>query len=156
MTAFGFYFGRALVVVLGMMWVLSGAMKLVSPIEFMRAVHEWPIAVPPLGRLVVAVLPSVELTLGAWLLAGVGGETWRRGLLWISSGMLGMFVAMHALAMAAGWEVGCGCWGTGQQMVGWSALWRTAGLFGLSLFVMIFPAVMRRWCARLACQVGAT
>ena len=66
--------------------------------------------VPPraLANLVAITLPWIEIVAGALLICGI----WKRASAWVITAMMVMFLAAIGWAMAHGYDIRCGCFGT--------------------------------------------
>jgi uncharacterized membrane protein YphA (DoxX/SURF4 family) len=92
-------------------FISAGLLKIVDPPGFAKAVFNYQI-LPVLASNVVAVaLPWVEVLAGVALLAGV----LRTESALILTGLLVVFMAAIAIALARGIDVECGCFGTGSK-----------------------------------------
>jgi uncharacterized membrane protein YphA (DoxX/SURF4 family) len=94
---------------LAAVWLVSGLLKAMDPDQTYVAVRAYDV-LPAVGvEVVAALLPWVELALGALLLAGVG----TRLVAALSALLLVGFVAGVAQAWARGLSIDCGCFGGG-------------------------------------------
>ena len=89
---------------LAAVWLLSGGLKIVDPIGTAVAVDAYDVLGDALVPFVAAVLPMLELALGAVLVLGVG--TRFAGA--VSMALLVVFLAGLALAWARGLSFDCG------------------------------------------------
>jgi uncharacterized membrane protein YphA (DoxX/SURF4 family) len=94
---------------LAAVWLVSGGLKAVDPDQTYVAVRAYDV-LPTVGvEIVAALLPWVELALGALLLAGIG----TRVVAVLSAALLLVFVAGVTQAWARGLSIDCGCFGGG-------------------------------------------
>ncbi|MGH3585564.1 MAG: MauE/DoxX family redox-associated membrane protein [Pseudonocardia sp.] len=94
---------------LAAVWLISGTLKAVDPDQTYIAVRAYDV-LPTAGvELVAALLPWLELALGALLLAGVG----IRVVAALSVVLLLVFVAGVTQAWVRGLSIDCGCFGGG-------------------------------------------
>jgi uncharacterized membrane protein YphA (DoxX/SURF4 family) len=94
---------------LAAVWLVSGLLKAVDPDQTYIAVRAYDV-LPDAGlEIVAALLPWIELALGALLLAGVG----TRLVAALSAALLLVFVAGVGQAWARGLSIDCGCFGGG-------------------------------------------
>jgi uncharacterized membrane protein YphA (DoxX/SURF4 family) len=94
---------------LAAVWLVSGLLKAVDPDQTYVAVRAYDVLPDGGVEVVAALLPWIELALGALLLAGIG----TRLVAALSAGLLLVFVAGVAQAWARGLSIDCGCFGGG-------------------------------------------
>jgi putative oxidoreductase len=90
--------------------------------------------VPPyaLGNLVAITLPWIELLAGAFLAVGI----WKRASAWVITAMMVVFLAAIGWALAHGYDIRCGCFGTvDARRVGVTALAQDAALLGMAVWL---------------------
>ena len=90
--------------------------------------------VPPraLGNLVAITLPWIELLAGALLVAGI----WKRASALVITAMMIVFLAAIGWALAHGYDIRCGCFGTvDARKVGVLALAEDAVLLGIAAWL---------------------
>jgi len=90
--------------------------------------------VPPraLGNLVAITLPWIELLAGAFLVCGI----WKRASAWVIAALMVVFLAAIGWALAHGYDIRCGCFGTvDARKVGITALAEDALLLGIALWL---------------------
>lgn len=110
-------------VAVGLVLVVAGAAKLRQP--------EWPATAAAFGapRWMAAVIPWIEVAVGALLVTGAGLPWTALG----AAGLLTSFTAMVALRLLLGQAVPCGCFGeTSPRPVGLDTLVRNLVLLGAS------------------------
>jgi len=94
---------------LAAVWLVSGGLKAADPDQTYVAVRAYDV-LPTAGvELVAALLPWLELALGALLLVGVG----TRLVAVFSAALLLVFVAGVTQAWVRGLSIDCGCFGGG-------------------------------------------
>jgi uncharacterized membrane protein YphA (DoxX/SURF4 family) len=94
---------------LAAVWLISGALKAADPDQTYVAVRAYDV-LPTAGvEVVAALLPWLELALGALLVAGIG----TRVVAVLSAVLLLAFVAGVTQAWARGLSIDCGCFGGG-------------------------------------------
>jgi uncharacterized membrane protein YphA (DoxX/SURF4 family) len=94
---------------LAAVWLVSGGLKAADPDQTYVAVRAYDV-LPTAGvELVSALLPWLELALGALLLVGVG----TRLVAVFSAALLLVFVAGVTQAWVRGLSIDCGCFGGG-------------------------------------------
>jgi putative oxidoreductase len=108
---------------LGALFVVAGVLKLRDPTAFATEIanYRWLAQLAPVGA---ATLPAIEVLLG---------------------GLLIVFTAAIAQAVARGINVDCGCFGGGGGPVtGWTVVRDVALLLGAAALVAITPAPPER------------
>ncbi len=104
----------ALRIGLGVLFLLTGALKMGDPSAFAVEIHNYQLF-PSLAPVLAATLPMVELVLGAALLAGP--RRWLRAGAFATSALLVVFTIAVGLAVARGINISCGCFGAGSSPV---------------------------------------
>ncbi|HVM61571.1 MAG TPA: MauE/DoxX family redox-associated membrane protein [Verrucomicrobiae bacterium] len=92
--------------------------------------------VPPraLANTVAITLPWIELLAGGLLIAGV----WKRASAWVITAMMVVFLVAIAWALAHGYDIRCGCFGTVEA--------RKVGVLALGEdFVLLAMAAWLAW-----------
>lgn len=106
-------------------------------------------------NLLAIVLPWIELVAAVMLLAGFR----TRAAALLVTGMMSMFTAAVAIALAKGLDMSCGCFasaGAADDPISLRTIGRDLGWLGLSLYVLVFdgtPLGLDRWLARRALSV---
>jgi len=95
--------------VLGVVWVVAGALKLGDPAENVRAVRAYDLLPESLVQVVGHALPVVEIVVGLCLLLGL----LTRWAALVSGLLLLGFVVGISAAWARGMSIECGCFGGG-------------------------------------------
>jgi uncharacterized membrane protein YphA (DoxX/SURF4 family) len=103
------WFGLLARVLVGVVWIVAGALKLPDPAEGVLAVRAYQLlpeaVVPTVGH----ALPLVEIAVGACLVLGV----LTRGAAVVSFLLFAAFVFGISWAWAKGLQIECGCFGGG-------------------------------------------
>jgi uncharacterized membrane protein YphA (DoxX/SURF4 family) len=97
---------------LAAVWLVSGAIKAADPNQTYLAVRAYQVLPDAMVHPVAAVLPFLELALGALLLVGLG----VRWVAIASAAVLVLFIAGVAQSWARGLAIDCGCFGGGGQV----------------------------------------
>ena len=90
---------------LGVIFIYSGATKLMAPEIFAVLIDAYGILPEPIVMPVAVMLPAVEVIAGAGLIVDL------RGSLLAIAGMLLLFVAILGYGISMGLDVDCGCFG---------------------------------------------
>lgn len=124
-------------------WLVSGALKALDPLQTAVAVDAYDV-LPPIGvEVVAALLPWVEIALGVLLLVGLG--TRLVGLL--SALLMLGFLAGVTQAWARGLSIDCGCFGGGGEVAPGetayvSELLRDTGFLALAVWLTVRPRTL--------------
>ena len=117
----------------------SGALKVADPVGTAVAVDAYDVLGVAAVSVVAAVLPILELALGALLLAGVG----TRLVAGVSAALLVVFLAGLAQAWARGLSIDCGCFGGGGAVAPGEAAYGTELVRDLGFLVLAGWLVLR-------------
>jgi len=96
---------RAVRLALGLVFVVSGALKLAAPAEFAHIIREYQLLPGVLAPPVALGLPALEVAAGLGLLADA------RGSLAAIAGMLALFMVVLWYGVLADLHIDCGCFG---------------------------------------------
>lgn len=99
---------------LGSLFVLTGALKLGDVTAFATEIHNYQL-LPRLAPVLAATLPTIEIVLGAALLAGP--RIWARAGALATTALLVVFTIAVASVVARGINITCGCFGEGSGPV---------------------------------------
>ena len=133
------------------MFIVAGGTKIGDLAESSRAVDAYEVMPYEFAKVIGAMLPLVEVMLGALLVIGLG--TRLGGL--VSAGLFVVFITGIAQAWARGLTIDCGCFGGGgtieasQTKYGWE-ISRDTLLFALAVFRVVVPRTRYSLDARLA------
>lgn len=106
---------------LGLMFIYSGAVKMIDPANFAENIKEFEIAGPRLTELLTYGIPAMEFVAGVILAIGIR-SLWR-GAAGVLVCMLLTFTFIVALAWARGLTVSCGCFGDTSHLPTSPAFW---------------------------------
>jgi uncharacterized membrane protein YphA (DoxX/SURF4 family) len=106
------WIGTAARVVLGVVWLIAGALKVGDLAASARAVHAYQVMSYDTAQVVGAVQPFLEIALGLLLLIGLS----TRLTAVISAVLMVVFVAGIASAWARGLRIDCGCFSDGGTL----------------------------------------
>ena len=122
---------------LGLLFVGACLHKIADPQSFAVDIATYDILPLPLVNLAAITLPWIELAAGAMLIAG-----WRvRTASLLIAGMMVVFLAALAVALARGLDMSCGCFasqGADEDPISRLTILRDLGWLGLALFVLVF------------------
>lgn len=91
----------------GGIFVWSGASHLANPYYFLSTVYQYELTNAPIGAVIASFLPFLELVLAVCLL----GNICPRAAWLLTSLLLLSFVAVQGSALARGLRISCGCFG---------------------------------------------
>lgn len=126
--------------VVGVVWIVAGAIKLTDPESSVRAVRAYQILPESIVPLVGRALPPFEVVLGVLLIVGLG----LRIVAILSAVLQLAFIVGIASAWTRGIQIDCGCFGGGgfdadaTSKYPWEIA-RDTGLLALSLLIAIWP-----------------
>jgi uncharacterized membrane protein YphA (DoxX/SURF4 family) len=132
-------------VVLGGVFVVSGALKIPDPAEAVRAVRAYRLLPEALVAPVAFGMPVVEIAVGLALLAGVFVRTAAVA----AAVLLIVFIAAVTSAWARGLQIDCGCFGGGGEVAAGETAYGTEILRDAAL-LLIALALARRPSSHLA------
>lgn len=118
--------------ILGGIFLVAAAPKILHPDKFAIDISHYRLLPYAWIHLLAVTLPWIELVAGAMLILGA----WVRASAWVITGMMVMFVAVIASAIARGLNIECGCFGTvaGRQ-IGLTSLLFDLGLLGIAVWL---------------------
>ncbi|MEM7449072.1 MAG: MauE/DoxX family redox-associated membrane protein [Myxococcota bacterium] len=120
-------------------FAFAGWPKLLEPDAFAESILNYNLVSPNAASLIASFLPTLELTVAASLLSGVGA----RGASALAAGMLSMFSLAIGQAIFRGIDIDCGCFGdASSSSADWTGLVRNALLILLALVGMLGPATL--------------
>lgn len=129
--------------ILAAVFIVAAYPKLLEPAAFAKAIDNYRLAVPIIGKsyvyLVAGFLPALELITGLGLL-------WNRtkhGAAGIAGFLLIVFIFLITTAVARGLNIDCGCFGSGitakglARMVGMQAILMDVLWLAMAVFVYL-------------------
>ena len=124
-------------VIIGLMFVISGGIKITDPYTFAATIDAFGMLPSELVFPLALLLPPVEI------LAGIGLILDIRGSLATISVLLGGFIMVLAYAISLGLDVDCGCYGPNDPEAGifsslWTSLYRDLAMVAGSAFLYWF------------------
>lgn len=130
---------------LAAIWLYSGLIKLLNPLESRQAVQAYELLPSDLVPTVAVALPAFEVILGLLLLLGL----FLRPVAVASGMLLLVFIAGIISAWARGLQIDCGCFGGGgyDENAGpvtyLTEIARDIGFMALAVFVYLWP--WKKW-----------
>ncbi len=120
-------------IVIGIVFVISGLLKLQLPFEFLSVVYSYQIFNQHIGFFVALFLPYLELVLGTFLVMNLFPF---EVLCWVFLSTC-VFLIAQLWALFSGLSIACGCFGgSATDLIGYSSLGRTFLLF-IGIFFLL-------------------
>jgi putative oxidoreductase len=133
------FVGLVLRVYLGGVFVYASMYKINYPAEFAESVAAYQLvpfwALNPMALL----MPWVELVAGVLLVMGVR----TRAAAVAIGGMLALFSLAVLLALVRGIPVGCGCFSSIEEPLGWGTLMRDLLWLAMAVRVLAYPSALQ-------------
>jgi hypothetical protein len=121
---------------IGVIFIVSGADHLLNPYYFLGSIYSYGICGPRTGEVVAAVLPALQLTVGASLLV----RLWRDAAHSLALSMLLAFAFVQGVAFIRGLDISCGCFAACEEKpIGLDTMLPLMGL----IFVSVLRASLR-------------
>jgi len=129
-------------ILMGGIFIYASLNKIADPLAFARDIFNYQILPDSLINLTALVLPWLELCLGACLVFGV----WLPGALFLMNALMMVFIGALGFNLARGFNVHCGCFGSGAGLAGKGEMaWSVARDLGmLAVSVWLFVETFRR------------
>lgn len=130
--------------ILGGVFIYASVDKILNPLAFAEAVHNYQILPGGLINLTAILLPWIELLVGISLITGV----WLQGSVALATGLMGVFFATLLFNVARGLDIHCGCFSTSVEpgeeapMV-WYVL-RDGAILALSGYLFVHTFFLKR------------
>jgi putative oxidoreductase len=125
-------------IVLGGVFLIAGATKILNPGTLAAAIRSYELPLPEwFISLSAHALPYLEVLLGLYLLAGL----FTKISAWATNGLMAIFFLALLQGALRGLEMDCGCFGSsaGETSNLWLAAARDVGLLALGLHVALAP-----------------
>ena len=115
-------------VIVGVVLLSSGAIKLARPRVWRAAAAGMGVTAP-----VAAVVPAVEVVIGAFLTA----QLWLGVLGWVAAALLVAFTVVLIVHLIRGRRPPCACFGSAARRISWWDVARNAVLIALAVSVAL-------------------
>jgi len=131
--------GLALRVYLGGVFIYASMYKINYPAEFAESIAAYQLA--PFWALnpTALLMPWLELIAGVLLVIGVRTRAAAAAI----GGMLALFSLAVLLALARGIPVGCGCFSSVEEPLGWGTLARDLLWLAMAVRVYAYPSALQ-------------
>src|SRR5436190_14627084 len=107
---------RIIAVLIGVLFIYAGAVKIIDPVEFARAIDNYKMLPWKLGLGLALYLPWLEIFCGLALITRV----LYRGSVFIVTVLMILFIVASIVAKARGLDVSCGCFGHASKYLSFS------------------------------------
>ena len=104
--------------ILGFIFIYASYEKILDPGKFARDISNYHVVPFGLENTVAIILPWLELFIGLGIITGV----YINANVFISGGLLILFIILIAQAMIRGFNIDCGCGLKEGEIVGWSKI----------------------------------
>jgi putative oxidoreductase len=115
---------------IGALFLYSGLTKIRGSYEFLAAVNQYQLTGPVLTVVVAALVPWLEIIVGACLIGGL----LTQGAMIGAALLCGMFAMAVSLAWLRGLHISCGCFGGSGRRIDGFVVARSIGLLLLTGF----------------------
>ena len=111
--------------ILGFIFIYASYDKILDPEKFARDISNYHVVPFGLENTVAIFLPWLELFIGLGIITGV----YINANVYISGGLLILFIILIAQAMIRGFNIDCGCGLKEGEIIGWSKIIENTLLF---------------------------
>ena len=131
--------GLLLRVYVGGVFIYASMYKINYPGEFAETIASYQL-VPYWGvNLMALIMPWAELVSGILMVLGVRTKSSAAAI----GGMLVMFSLAILITLLRGIPIGCGCFTSVEDPLGWGTFWRDLLWLGMTLQVYFFPSALQ-------------
>jgi len=131
--------GLLLRVYVGGVFIYASMYKINYPGEFAETIASYQL-VPYWGvNLMALIMPWAELVSGILMVLGVRTKSAAAAI----GGMLVMFSLAILITLLRGIPIGCGCFTSVEDPLGWGTFWRDLLWLGMTLQVYFFPSALQ-------------
>jgi putative oxidoreductase len=131
--------GLLLRVYIGGVFVYASMYKINYPGEFAETIASYQLVPYGAVNLMALVMPWAELIGGILMILGVRTKSAAA----VIAGMLVMFSLAILITLIRDIPIGCGCFTSVEEPLGWSTLWRDLLWLAMTLQVYFFPSALQ-------------
>ena len=133
------YVGLLLRVYVGGVFVYASMYKINYPGEFAETIASYQLLPYWAVNLTALIMPWLELASGVLLVLGVRTKSAAA----LVGGMLLLFSLVILVTLLRGIPIGCGCFTSVEEPLGWGTLWRDLLWLAMTLQVYFFPSALQ-------------
>jgi putative oxidoreductase len=133
------WLGLLLRVYVGGVFIYASMYKINYPGEFAETIASYQLLPYWAINITALVLPWLELVSGALLILGVRTKSAAA----VIGGMLILFSLAILVALLRGIPIGCGCFTSVEDPLGWDTLWRDLIWLAMTLQVYFYPSALQ-------------
>jgi uncharacterized membrane protein YphA (DoxX/SURF4 family) len=130
------WLGLLLRVYVGGVFVYASMYKINYPAEFAETIASYQLLPYWAVNIAALIMPWLELVSGVLLILGVR----TRSAAAVVGGMLMLFSLAILVTLLRGIPIGCGCFTSAEEPLGWGTLWRDLIWLAMTLQVYLFPS----------------
>lgn len=133
------WMGLLLRVYIGGVFVYASMYKINYPGEFAETIASYQLLPYWAVNLTALIMPWLELASGVLLVLGVRTKSAAA----VVGGMLLLFSLVILVTLLRGIPIGCGCFTSVEEPLGWGTLWRDLLWLAMTLQVYFFPSALQ-------------
>jgi uncharacterized membrane protein YphA (DoxX/SURF4 family) len=133
------WLGLLLRVYVGGVFIYASMYKINYPGEFAETIASYQLLPYWAINITALVMPWLELVSGVLLILGVRTKSAAA----LIGGMLILFSLAILVTLLRGIPIGCGCFTSVEDPLGWGTLWRDLIWLGMTLQVYFFPSALQ-------------
>jgi uncharacterized membrane protein YphA (DoxX/SURF4 family) len=133
------WMGLLLRVYVGGVFVYASMYKINYPGEFAETIASYQLLPYWAVNLTALIMPWLELASGVLLVLGVRTKSAAA----LVGGMLLLFSLVILVTLLRGIPIGCGCFTSVEEPLGWGTLWRDLLWLAMALQVYFFPSALQ-------------
>jgi putative oxidoreductase len=131
--------GLLLRLYVGGVFIYASMYKINYPGEFAETIASYQLLPYWAVNLTALIMPWLELASGVLLVLGVRTKSAAA----LVGGMLLLFSLVILVTLLRGIPIGCGCFTSVEEPLGWGTLWRDLLWLAMTLQVYIFPSALQ-------------
>ena len=119
-------------IALAIVFIYAAIPKIIDPTQFAQDIDNYKILPYFAVTILAIILPWLELLVGLFLIVGI----WLPAAAFITAALNIVFIIAIASAMYRGLDIDCGCFSTGDSLVGWKRLFEDFFLLIASVYIL--------------------